>query len=741
MNAKSSSPRFLFGDRVRNNLKPAPVAAIATNPATPVVEPAAAPTPPPAPKPEAPFNLEAELAKLDEPERKALERAVGVINVPIEWIVRTRLGFIKPREVVHTIVLHENPDTEALFITWLLTSNSSIRERFNVKEGASLNFVPSGELKPNEQPWKEFCSAQVNAKYLEEHGFLFVDCGGGGARLDQHGREENTLGTKVSSLDILVAYYYEAFHEFGHLVQLLSLISRNDKTGEMIAKQTSASRKTSKTPHTARHIRNILDGLNERVKEDRTFSWNRVADLIFIAFEGAENFCASLCTGEESDWAEIEEKKYQIFLFETFAEHLPKPVTDREAKERGHKRGSLEADQLGHKRGRRVIGEERKAIIDRCVENDRVAALRRRTLLESLNEVFEGALAKLESDWVEATRDYHRFNRLEVLEDLAFVRRDDSREDEAQRVPTRGRVYVVLAVSNSNRFGAYTRYLLNGIEKQRVKTDLIVIARQRYGVNLLPPAVEDKPKLLTAGQTEEVMSAKDGPASSVTKAETAETVVLETVGPATAVDAGPELAAEFEPDEGNGVEDEPETGPDDEIVKGGDYAGLPKKVKRAIAAAVDATKAKVVTIQIRNPVVKGDRIANCKFGIATTHIYLNDVVEAIRGAMAEASGMEIVDNDLANAPYLTMRDRKGNEYRLDYRPEWGTYYGDWFKTNQTLPFSRLPARVIQELVIKALCAASDKLLAQAKRGEITLELPEWFVRLDEMLDLASESAN
>lgn len=736
MNGRPSSSRFLFGERV-----PVPVAAIATNPATPVAMPAAAPPPSPAPKPEAPFDLATELAKLDELERKALERAVGVISVPIEWIVRTRLGFTKPREVVHTIVLHENPDVEALFIAWLLISNSSIRERFNVKEGASLNFVPSGELKPEGLLWKKYRPEQVNAEYLEEHGFLFVDCGGGGARLDQHGREENTLGTKVSSLDLLVACFPEIFHLYPHLVSLFSLISRNDKTGEMIAKQTSASLKASKTPHTPRHIRNILDGLNERVKEDRTFSWNRVADLTFIAFEGAENFCASLCTGEDSDWAEIEEKKYQIFLFETFAEHLPKPVTDREAKEFGRERGNLEADRLGEKRGRQVPDKERKAIIDRCVENDRVAALRRRTLLESLNEVFEGALKKLESDWVEATRDYHRFNRDEVLEGLAFVRRDDSREDEAQRVPTQGRVYVVLAVSGSNRFGSYTRYLYNGIEKKRVKADLIAIARQRYGVNILPPATENKPKHLTAGQASEAVIEKDGLANSATKTETAETVVLETAGPATAVDAGPELAAEFEPDEGNSVEDEPETGPDDEIVKDGDYAGLPKKVKRAIAAAVDATKAKVVTIQIRNPVVKGDRIANCKFGIATTHIYLNDVVEAIRGAMAEASGMEIVDNDLANAPYLTMRDRKGNEYRLDYRPEWGTYYGDWFKTNQTLPFCRLPARVIQELVIKALSAASDKLFAQAKRGEIALELPEWFVRLDEMLDLASESAD
>jgi hypothetical protein len=175
------------------------------------------------------------------------------------------------RNQKHTLVMHQSPDLEALFMGWLITSHECVSEALNVKERPHIKFIPAGPLRAEDWPGEE----TLDAKALEAKGYQFLDCGRG--ELDQHGRPENENRNSVSSLDLLVhAVNLDAL--LPYLMPIVAIISNNDLTGQDVAP--NRSWKESETPHTPRQLRNVILGWNLLNKENPV----RVFSLVTTAF-------------------------------------------------------------------------------------------------------------------------------------------------------------------------------------------------------------------------------------------------------------------------------------------------------------------------------------------------------------------------------------------------------------------------------------------------------------------------
>jgi hypothetical protein len=674
----------------------------------------------------------------DEEDRRGIELAAQVLRLDARWITDFYAAYRKPRQTVKTVVIHENPDTEALFIAWIVTRTEVGRKTFNVSSDARLVFIPSGPLDPKGALWniKGFAQENLNAEWLEDHGYLFVDCGGGLGRLDQHGRPENKKSSVVSSLDMLVASNPHLFLDLLYLLPLFEVISRNDKTGEKIAIDSSVERRKSGTPHTDRHLRNILDGLNQMAQDSQSLSWNQVAELIFLAFDSAETFLANKATecldaDGKPDWLKLRECRYEILLLKTIEANLPQAEAwvDLEAAGRYHAEHCL-IPEAENRYGALSAGR-RDEIVKKAVSDKKIAEQRHRRVVASWGESSQAALKLLEAAWTQAAADYNKTRRLTLIEDAAFLRRDDDREVTDPLVPWRGAIYIVSLISSSTRAGAYTRYVVNGYERKRVKDLLIAAARAKFGSNKEPgsrsPEQATGNKDPGAGIPEQeagIPESRIGNTDSGTENREQEVRSNRPSEPPPDVRPEPEDGAEFDD---NGLETD------------GDYAGLPVEIAERIKAAVVATRrANSVVLQIHTPSYGSDgkTMMNCKFGVATTQIYLCEVVREIRAGLARAWGLKPEVDDLATAPYLLTRDRRGNRLRLDYRPEFGTYYGDWFKTNQTLPDSRLLPVELWDLLVRGLAKADTNVREQAKRQGTPLAEPAW---MELYRELTSES--
>jgi hypothetical protein len=185
------------------------------------------------------------------------------------------------RTKVHTIVLHFFPDLEALFMLWIILRFPIVREHFGVVPGAfEFKTIPSGPLRPEDWVGVLPAGTPPTAAALARLGYLFVDCGGGGAPLDQHGRKENVESNRVASIDLLVKLVALLRGLPNFLQAMVLLVSRHDLTGESVAKFSRKERKESATPATPRDLHMMLLGWNllHPVEE--------VIRLAMIAFDG-----------------------------------------------------------------------------------------------------------------------------------------------------------------------------------------------------------------------------------------------------------------------------------------------------------------------------------------------------------------------------------------------------------------------------------------------------------------------
>ena len=137
-----------------------------------------------------------------------------------------------PSSHIRTLLLHESPDLDAAFSSWLLRRFGE--DRYAGVRTAELTFSPVGELPEGR-----------TAAELEVEGILAVDTGGG--RLDNHGQATPT------SSSLLVATDLEINNDRA-LEKLLRFVHLNDVTGEGIRSSDPTDQMLS--------LPNILRGLN-----------------------------------------------------------------------------------------------------------------------------------------------------------------------------------------------------------------------------------------------------------------------------------------------------------------------------------------------------------------------------------------------------------------------------------------------------------------------------------------------
>jgi len=209
---------------------------------------------------------------------------------------------------IHTLVGHWRPDLELLFIFWLIRNFKVVRKAMNVRKDAREYYIPSGPLRSRD--WGELRGAirELNAETVEGQGYLFIDCGGGGSRFDQHGRENRDDETSIA----LVCAYLDTVasidgplnaderDELKAVIDVLQafiqVVSDNDATGlDTAVKDEKAA--TSSTPHTQRTLRNFVLGLNVLYPLEP----RKVSSLVYMAFDGIYDSLRKNPSDEETD--------------------------------------------------------------------------------------------------------------------------------------------------------------------------------------------------------------------------------------------------------------------------------------------------------------------------------------------------------------------------------------------------------------------------------------------------------
>ena len=291
----------------------------------------------------------------------------------------------------HTLVIHMKPDLENTLVVFLLTTFLTLARRLGISDGPAIKFIPAGPLRPEDWPGQSDLSVEA----LERQGYMFIDCGGG--QHDHHRRWPDKTDNDQSSLD-LVLKLTGADLALRHLMPVFKLVSDNDLTGQQIVQD--KGRDQSATPHTARHLRNVILGWNKIHADDP----QAVVDLAGLAYGG-------LVALAEAEFRSAEADHGQLFL----ADNLCRGV-------------ALYCGQL--------------------VEDGEMDSAEAEEISADFRQSVESALGVLEYDWTQGENDYWS-PKTTVLK--------------LQRlIPTRGGTVkkpccLVVGVSDSLRYSAVTR--------------------------------------------------------------------------------------------------------------------------------------------------------------------------------------------------------------------------------------------------------------------------------------------
>lgn len=291
----------------------------------------------------------------------------------------------------HTLVLHLNPDLEACFMAHLILEHEDVRDAHGIVDKPALKFIPGGPLRQEDWPGE----ADLDPKALEAKGYVFLDCGGG--LFDQHGRPENLMRNSVSSLDLMV-HVLELDARLPHLAPICAIISANDLTGMDVA--SSHKVKGTTTPHTARHLRNMILGWNILHKDTPEVT----VALASIAFS-----CIERCIDAVADKPKEEVNHKDFFLFSVLVNGAIRHFKTR---------FGLDAEEESMRQAAWFHGE--------C----------------------EKGLVALEQDWIAGERDYWGNAKLRSVQ-VALKTPDGT----AYQTVT-----VAYGRSSSTRFGAVTRF-------------------------------------------------------------------------------------------------------------------------------------------------------------------------------------------------------------------------------------------------------------------------------------------
>jgi len=297
----------------------------------------------------------------------------------------------------HTVVLHLCPDLEALFMLYLIRNFAAVRERLDVVDDPALKFIPAGPLRPG-----DWVGQPLSSEELEVNGFMFMDCGGG--RLDQH--DKHAVGCSMSSLDLLV-HFCGLDQIAPELMPVVEIISRNDLSGKDVVRDETYRR--SQTPHTPRHLRNVILGWNLLHKNDPA----KVVDLSDLAFRGLA-------------------KNVEAQVVENLADGLPTQERFEEAL------GEIDFAKL-------LLAESVMGGV--CLKFGAADGQDEEAEALSFCAAAEAALDAMEAEWDEGVKDYWKDS---TIMEASCARKVDG-------VTVHRRITVVCGQSASSRYGAVTR--------------------------------------------------------------------------------------------------------------------------------------------------------------------------------------------------------------------------------------------------------------------------------------------
>ncbi len=292
----------------------------------------------------------------------------------------------------HTVVLHLSPDLEALFMLYLIRNFAAVRERLDIVDEPQVKFIPAGPLRAED--WAP--GSDLRPEPLEAKGFMFMDCGGG--RLDQH--DKYAVGCSMSSLDLLV-HFCDLDRIAPELMPVVAIISSNDLSGKDVVRDVTYRR--SPTPHTPRHMRNIILGWNLAHRDPA-----KVVELSDLAFRGLAKHIDEQIAG-------------------MLAEDLPTQERFEEALGQADFAGLLLADNLIKGVGLLAGPDSREAALFRGA--------------------VETALQAMEAEWDLAVADYWKNS---TLMNASCARKIDG-------VTVHRQITVACGHSASSRYGAVTR--------------------------------------------------------------------------------------------------------------------------------------------------------------------------------------------------------------------------------------------------------------------------------------------
>lgn len=225
---------------------------------------------------------------------------------------------------VHTLVLHSAADLEARFMRYLIETDVDVREQFGIKETVRSKYIPAGLLRREDWPGE----SNLSARALEENGYLFLDCGGSDAPLDQHTHEVNR-GLPVDVMASIDLLFETTDLASGYLAPFVRVISKNDRDGESVTASLVIDRR-SIYPNTPRDLRNLVVALNELYPDDP----ERVQRIFVWAMDGLEwlfleRIRKAQAEGGIVNFNEIDLRKENFLTVDNAAVGLERCLVDR----------------------------------------------------------------------------------------------------------------------------------------------------------------------------------------------------------------------------------------------------------------------------------------------------------------------------------------------------------------------------------------------------------------------------
>lgn len=379
-----------------------------------------------------------------ETDQEMIVAMAKVFRVELHWMVDQHAAFKRPGKPVRVIHPHTNIDVEAACMAWLLVRKPELRSRFNIAPDVHIECVKSGQLSEETAPasLENMPRSFLAAKHLEGFGHLFIDCGGGGGLLDQHGRVENKGRNTVSSLHLLITGCLDYIPALVHLVPLFEMVIDNDLTGERVAQ--------------GYNLREFLNGLIEL-----GLSSEEILDYLFVAFDAAEAFLLAKQDEIEADDAtaidRFREVRKQVLSMETILGNLHAPTDADLQAEAAAEVGYLAKEAA--RSGMPVIAEEQDQLLAISLQNARERGSRITAFHERFRAIVEESKAARAAAWEQANVDWEQaeVRQLNNGRPIIFAKQEMS-------IPGRpfhgfqGKVDLVIGESNSTSFGPCCRY-------------------------------------------------------------------------------------------------------------------------------------------------------------------------------------------------------------------------------------------------------------------------------------------